>query len=315
MGRRPGGDLDELHPCHRRSQLFELVAARLADVRALRPAGDGSHARGSTRRLPRRCSPSSAPPAPFPRSGSTEDGRDFALWDTLAIAETLAERHPDRGLWPADPRARALARTLAAEMHAGFRALREACPMNLRRAYTGFAADAGGARRPRADRGALARGARRARRRRPLALRRLLARRRLLRPRRRPHRHLRPAGRRRGATAYVAAHLADPAFLDWRADGAGRPLRPAELRPRPARAPLARARRVNRNATPRRKARPGRSIGPETWSRAPILWHFRASRRGWSRCSAPSPPGCRPSTSSACPTRRSPRPRSGSGRR
>jgi glutathione S-transferase len=67
-----------------------------------------------------------------------EDGRAFALWETPAIAETLAERHPDRPFWPADPARRALARTLAAEMHAGFLALRAACPMNLRHAYAGF---------------------------------------------------------------------------------------------------------------------------------------------------------------------------------
>ncbi len=69
------------------------------------------------------------------------DGRDHALWGTLAIAETLAERHPDAGLWPADPAARALARSLAGEMHSGFTALREACTMNLRHAYAGFAPD------------------------------------------------------------------------------------------------------------------------------------------------------------------------------
>ncbi len=66
------------------------------------------------------------------------EGEDFALWDTLAMAETLAERHPDRGLWPAAPAARALARSLTAEMHASFQALRNACPVNLRRAYVGF---------------------------------------------------------------------------------------------------------------------------------------------------------------------------------
>ncbi|MFO1142654.1 MAG: glutathione S-transferase [Amaricoccus sp.] len=66
------------------------------------------------------------------------DGRRLVLWDTLAMAETLAERHPDAGLWPADPAQRATARTLAAEMHAGFHALRRDCPMNLRRAYLGF---------------------------------------------------------------------------------------------------------------------------------------------------------------------------------
>lgn len=58
--------------------------------------------------------------------------------DTLAIAETLAERHPDAGLWPADPSARILARWLVAEMHSGFAPLRETCPMNLRAAIDGF---------------------------------------------------------------------------------------------------------------------------------------------------------------------------------
>ncbi len=58
--------------------------------------------------------------------------------DTLAMAEELASRHPKAGLWPQDPAARALARMLAAEMHSGFSALRTACPMNLRVAYTDF---------------------------------------------------------------------------------------------------------------------------------------------------------------------------------
>jgi glutathione S-transferase len=55
--------------------------------------------------------------------------------DTLAIAETLAERHPGAGLWPEDPAARAMARWMAAEMHSGFTALRGDCPMNLRVSY------------------------------------------------------------------------------------------------------------------------------------------------------------------------------------
>jgi len=58
--------------------------------------------------------------------------------DTLAMAETLAERHPRAGLWPADPAARALARWLVAEMHSGFTALRGACPMQLLKVYEGF---------------------------------------------------------------------------------------------------------------------------------------------------------------------------------
>lgn len=56
--------------------------------------------------------------------------------ETIAIAEELATRHPDAGLWPATPHARATARVLAAEMHAGFAALRSHCPMNLRASYT-----------------------------------------------------------------------------------------------------------------------------------------------------------------------------------
>lgn len=58
--------------------------------------------------------------------------------DSLAIAETLHERHPEAGLWPADPAARSRARWLAAEMHSGFTALRGACPMNLDTAWDGF---------------------------------------------------------------------------------------------------------------------------------------------------------------------------------
>jgi glutathione S-transferase len=55
----------------------------------------------------------------------------FAVWDTLAIAETLADLHPGMPLWPTEFRARARARSLAAEMHAGFSALRSHCPMNI----------------------------------------------------------------------------------------------------------------------------------------------------------------------------------------
>jgi glutathione S-transferase len=56
--------------------------------------------------------------------------------ESLAIAEELASRHPEAGLWPADPEVRAVARALATEMHAGFTALRSHCPMNLRASYT-----------------------------------------------------------------------------------------------------------------------------------------------------------------------------------
>ncbi|WP_042421561.1 glutathione S-transferase family protein [Comamonas granuli] len=55
----------------------------------------------------------------------------LVVWDTLAIAEYLAETHPDKNLWPQDKAARARARSVAAEMHSGFAALRGACPMNI----------------------------------------------------------------------------------------------------------------------------------------------------------------------------------------
>jgi glutathione S-transferase len=63
----------------------------------------------------------------------TPDG--VVVPETIAIAEELASRHPEAGLWPTDPKARAVARVLAAEMHAGFTALRSHCPMNLRVSY------------------------------------------------------------------------------------------------------------------------------------------------------------------------------------
>lgn len=56
---------------------------------------------------------------------------DLMIWDSLAILEYLAERHPDRKLWPTDADARAIARSVSAEMHSGFQALREHCPMKL----------------------------------------------------------------------------------------------------------------------------------------------------------------------------------------
>lgn len=59
----------------------------------------------------------------------SDDG--FVVWDSLAIAEYLAEKFPDKQLWPPDVRARAQARSICAEMHSGFAALRAACPMNI----------------------------------------------------------------------------------------------------------------------------------------------------------------------------------------
>jgi glutathione S-transferase len=66
---------------------------------------------------------------------------DVRVWDSLAIVEYLAEQLPERRIWPADGDARAMARSVAAEMHSGFAHLRSRMPMNCR------------ARRPRAGRG------------------------------------------------------------------------------------------------------------------------------------------------------------------
>ena len=152
-----------------------------------------------------------------------DGGRDpVVVWESLAIAETLAERYPDVALWPGDPVARGLARSLAAEMHAGFRALRDACPMNLRRAYVGFApSDA-----VRADLARIETLWATARARQPggpwlfgdysitdaffapVAARIAT--------------YDLPVGPE--AAAYAAAHLADPAFLEWRAMGLADPV-------------------------------------------------------------------------------------------
>lgn len=162
-----------------------------------------------------------APARTVPALRITEGDRGFEVWDSLAIAETLAERHPEVGFWPADPGARSLARSLAAEMHASFAALRAACPMNLRRAYIGFEPSAA----VRADLSRIETLWRAARAQAtegpwlfgsysladaffaPVAARFAT--------------YDLPASPE--AEAYVAAHLADPAFLDWRAEGLADP--------------------------------------------------------------------------------------------
>jgi glutathione S-transferase len=69
--------------------------------------------------------------APSGRAPLLVDDDGFAVWDSLAIAETIAELHPEKRLWPVDRRQRARARSLCAEMHSGFTALRNRCPMNI----------------------------------------------------------------------------------------------------------------------------------------------------------------------------------------
>jgi glutathione S-transferase len=71
----------------------------------------------------------------FSRSGKVPilvDG-DVAVWDSLAIVEYVAERFPEKRLWPEHPAHRAHARAISAEMHSGFAALRNECGMNLHR--------------------------------------------------------------------------------------------------------------------------------------------------------------------------------------
>jgi glutathione S-transferase len=71
----------------------------------------------------------------FTRSGKVPvliDG-DVTIWDSLAIIEYVAERFPEARIWPEDRASRALARSISAEMHSGFAALRNECGMNLHR--------------------------------------------------------------------------------------------------------------------------------------------------------------------------------------
>jgi glutathione S-transferase len=60
-----------------------------------------------------------------------------AVWDSLAICETLAELYPEKQLWPKEPAARAVARSVCAEMHSSFQAMRGAMPMNIRSSHPG----------------------------------------------------------------------------------------------------------------------------------------------------------------------------------
>jgi len=68
------------------------------------------------------------------------DDDGLKVWDTLAIAEYLAERFPEKNLWPQGVQARARARSVCAEMHSGFAALRGACPMNIEADLAGIGA-------------------------------------------------------------------------------------------------------------------------------------------------------------------------------
>ena len=92
--------------------------------------------------------------APSAKCPSLHDGK-IAVWESLAIIEYIAEAFPDRAIWPRGKAARAHARSLASEMHAGFTALRQACPTNFLRKPKAIALsdEVEGRRRP--DRGRL----------------------------------------------------------------------------------------------------------------------------------------------------------------
>jgi glutathione S-transferase len=64
-------------------------------------------------------------------------GQDVAIWDSLAICEFIAEQFPERGLWPENALARAVARSVCAEMHSGFTGVRSAMPMDIAGRYPG----------------------------------------------------------------------------------------------------------------------------------------------------------------------------------
>jgi glutathione S-transferase len=71
-----------------------------------------------------------------------DEADKMLIWDSLAIAEFLHEQHPQAGIWPAGMQARAAARSLCAEMHSSYDALRSTMPMNVRREYKTFTPDA-----------------------------------------------------------------------------------------------------------------------------------------------------------------------------
>ena len=72
-----------------------------------------------------------SPTGKVPVLVDTDVVNGLVVWDTLAIAEYLAEKFPEKALWPRDVAARAQARSVCAEMHSGFTGLRSNCPMNI----------------------------------------------------------------------------------------------------------------------------------------------------------------------------------------
>ncbi len=69
--------------------------------------------------------------------GEAGANTSIAVWDTMAIAEYIAEKFPQHAIWPADKAARAMARSISAEMHSSFQSLRSNMPMNIRSNHAG----------------------------------------------------------------------------------------------------------------------------------------------------------------------------------
>jgi glutathione S-transferase len=78
--------------------------------------------------------------APTGKCPSLVDGK-IVVWESLAILEYIAELYPEKAIWPKSKAARADARSLASEMHAGFQTLRQNCPTNFRRKPKAIALD------------------------------------------------------------------------------------------------------------------------------------------------------------------------------
>jgi glutathione S-transferase len=138
---------------------------------------------------------------------------EAVVWESIAILEHLAERFPDAKLWPADLAARAHARAISSEMHSGFSALRQHCPMNLkrkkaRRSRPKWMPMCGALRRCGATPGAFRRGRR-------LPVRRILGGRLHVCAGGDSFRQLRDRRRSGECRLYVEAIYALPAFKEW----------------------------------------------------------------------------------------------------
>jgi glutathione S-transferase len=125
-GGRLQHDGDWLHARDRRPESVVLEFAPLACVEAMRhPVRGGAHQAEATRLQGRNLAPYAL------GKGARAQDQWGVVWDSLAILEFLAERHPEYALWPREEEPRAAARSISAEMHAGFATLRHEMPMDL----------------------------------------------------------------------------------------------------------------------------------------------------------------------------------------